>query len=698
MSIDEETLVNEFGKDRVKFMKTNENLPSKLSQIDKSEYKNISAKSALGAELKSLPNVLRASEVGDLVGFFDSKTAKRIKCSPQMIKQEPGINEKWSYVMESAVYPQMPNGGRDSLGNIFMMWGTHHENSGLGTFLHHNPEFSYEDQGFTFVTPQILAKANLVDCITEEPILDLPFDLGATPDGKVTRINKATGKTETFTCEWKCPAAYLPLSNTEFPGISVWFNQNSGPYKQPKHYHIGQIMLQLLACELDESFYGSWSLLKGMTVWKFKKDTKYLSMLLTLLKHVYLKFVTPVVKSWKAPSADNKINVTMDMWKRVPVGYFTNAQLCTDSKIRKLHDEFVAYTIQIVDMEIPSVAKRFAHYEDTFEVTTAILNRRDNHLNMTAPLATTNTTADDVMDIDDDDDGMMIRKGMSISDYTKKLHSDAIMTASEGGKGDKKQLFRNEPMFPNAPPEIPDYAMVGLYAHIHIKEKCQNWKDLGIGWPSKATDINIRINNMEVMMNLIFMRPFAAMVHVLGETQEKHKPIDSHPNVIMWKLANIEKFMVNILRANYVIEEKLKKMNPNLAPEEFEEATRQHTRCMYFEALHRIHPEISMYDIENDYEAMFRQNENHEKAVMEHLERAYKALDDKYHQSLTIVDNTFVHVPDNLLKMPSAYPHMQCLLDVINSNKFDVYQKFFAFAITTTNVLRIINIKECKKH
>jgi len=696
MAIDKDTLTQEFGSGRVKW-KVATHLPASLAQVPKSEYKNIPADSPLGIELKSLTNVLRASDLGELLGLFDGKTAKKTGCTAQMIKREPGNNEKWAFVLETAVYPALPQGGRDALGNIFMMWGTHHENNGIATFMHHNPEFVYEDQGFTYVTNDILARAKLTDLVTGEPFTELPFDLGATPDGFFRRFNKATQQWEVFNCEIKCAANYLPLSGTEFPGISVFFNPKTGPYKKPKAYHLGQIMTQMLACETEQSFYGCWTLLNGMQVWHFKKDRKYLSMMLTLLKHVYVKFVVPVVNASRE-NAQNRLHVSMDLWKRVPTGYFENPTLGADAKIRKIYEQFVAHTIKITDMELPDIAKPYALYSDTFEVTEAILQRRDAALNSvykmdtnlypTTPSLETTPSQQDV-EMDDEDEGIAGSKGMSIDEFTKKMYSDAVIKQAVESGG-KRATFRNEPTFPNVPPEIPDYATLALYVEIHVKGNMDNWRELGIGWPSGATDLRCRIANVEIVMNLIYLRPFTEMMHVLGATQEKHKKFEQHMNVVMWKLTNIERYLVGALHTHYAVVKDL-----SGPADEAEQTTRDRMRALYFKALHMIVLGATEKEIEERYEAMFTavSSDEHESVVRNHLDEGYKALDNMYHGSLQIVNNAFVHKADPLLKLPSAYVHLQCLFNVLKDDKFDLYQKFFAFAITTNHVLRIINKK-----
>jgi len=100
-----------------------------------------------------------------------------------------------------------------------------------------------------------------------------------------------------------------------------------------------------LACEKKIAFWGCWTLTGGMRVWKIRKSTEYLNLMLTVLIHLYETFVL-----------QDKV---------VPDDYFCDID--TPPEARAIHERLVNLTADIIDMKRPDIAELYKEYpaEDT---------------------------------------------------------------------------------------------------------------------------------------------------------------------------------------------------------------------------------------------------------------------------------------------------------------------------------------------
>ena len=222
-------------------------------------------------------------------------------------------------------FPQYPD---DALSHTFMVWGTTHENNALATFMEEfGDTFDCYEQGLTFVTPDILLRAQLRNLLTGEIITSLPFLLAASPD-TVLVYKKGPRKGERVTGEWKSATGYIPAGGIF--GISFSFRIAAQPYENPKAYYYLQKLKQMLACETRETQFGCWTYPNGMNVWEVAYNKRHVELYVTLLLHLFARGSPP------------------------PVGYFYNTgpDDCKDEHVRALSRELDDATLAFIDLPI----------------------------------------------------------------------------------------------------------------------------------------------------------------------------------------------------------------------------------------------------------------------------------------------------------------------------------------------------------
>jgi hypothetical protein len=283
-----------------------------------------------------MPLSISASRLHAFLLMGHGITGKELELSPGMCIPEYSVSQSetqydptWNTFYLKAIEPRMPGYPDDIFSHAFMLGGVKNENGVLNTFLSaHEGEFVYRDQGSTFITPEILERCNLTNLITKERIRSLPFLMSASPDGLIKRRDNP--QAEWMTCEWKAATMFLPVGK-EYPGIEFFFQEKTKPYKTPKNYYKPQIAVQQLVCETQSTMFGCWTLFQGMRVWRIERNNKYLSLMLTLLIHLFERFMNP------------KTARESDLGK-VPICYFTKPELCGQD-VFILYKEFKALTL-----------------------------------------------------------------------------------------------------------------------------------------------------------------------------------------------------------------------------------------------------------------------------------------------------------------------------------------------------------------
>jgi hypothetical protein len=224
----------------------------------------------------------------------------------------------------------------DLFSHMFMRWGSAKELNALVTFMAScapdlaratpdNPCYDFTDRGLVYLTPDVMARAHQAgvrNMLTGQPF-SLAFLLAASPDGII--VDRATG--ERFNCEWKAATAFKPARD-KYAGLTFLFDYATKPYPKIKSYYIPQMMLQMLVCETRKCKFACWTYgPNGMNVWEVYFNVEYVSLMLTILDHLYETFI-----------AHNR---------DVPVGYFAAAPM----NVREMYERFIVLTLAIVDME-----------------------------------------------------------------------------------------------------------------------------------------------------------------------------------------------------------------------------------------------------------------------------------------------------------------------------------------------------------
>jgi hypothetical protein len=261
------------------------------------------------------------------------KTGRRLELTPAMILTAPpppggGVDPEWEVFFNKRVNRFFPPYPDDVLSHTFMVWGTTHENNALATFMEEfGDTFDCYEQGLTFVTPDILARAELRNLVTGEIITSLPFLLAASPD-TVLVYKKGPRKGERVTGEWKSATGYLPGAGIF--GVTFNFRFTAKPYEKPKGYYYLQKLKQMLACETRETQFGCWTYMNGMNVWEVPYNKRHVEIYVTLLLHLFARGEPP------------------------PIGYFydTGPAGCKDQQIRALARELEDGTLAFMELPI----------------------------------------------------------------------------------------------------------------------------------------------------------------------------------------------------------------------------------------------------------------------------------------------------------------------------------------------------------
>jgi len=305
------------------------------------EFKNIDQGHKAWMDARtSLPLNFSASNMWKYLCMGHSMTAARIGVSEGMTSRpsrgRDGLqyDETWHHIYLKSKDLRMPAPPNDVMSAVFMRAGVINENSVLDAFLHTHQEYNYSDQGSTYLLPEIMQRSGLLNLVTNEPIRSLPFIISASPDG----ILKTETSNERITCEWKAATMFLPCTNSarnpvKYPGVEFFYNPKAAPYDKPKHYYKPQIALQQLCCETNKTFFGCWTLTKGMNVWQIQRDQEYINMMFTIILHLFETFMND------------------DRQGRVPINYLNTDELGCPVAILNLYERFIQRTIQFGDVE-----------------------------------------------------------------------------------------------------------------------------------------------------------------------------------------------------------------------------------------------------------------------------------------------------------------------------------------------------------
>lgn len=296
-----------------------------------------------------VPLTISASKLHAYLLMGHTKTGKRMKLKGGMLipnKESkyftPQFDPTWEIFYLKAAYPGMPDYPNDTISWAFMRAGVVNENCALNTFLAYNVDsngdclYEYKDQGSTFVTPELLQKYKLKNAITGLIILFLPFLLSASPDGLLRLIKGG----QWMNCEWKAATMFLPNTAMFYALFSFFMRKDAKPYDSPPLYYVLQYQLQGFVCDTEYTIFGCWTLDGGMNVWRVERNLEFISIMFTLLMHLYYEFVCPDPNAgWTRRKSASRVG-------KVPIGYFTDADMC-GRDIFNLYEKFCCMTEDI---------------------------------------------------------------------------------------------------------------------------------------------------------------------------------------------------------------------------------------------------------------------------------------------------------------------------------------------------------------
>lgn len=236
---------------------------------------------------------LTGSTVARYVGIHDSTAAAELDLPPSMHVTDE-FNDAWDHVMLQLKYGWMPSKFFDQPGATFAMWGKWHENNCLASFLRENEDWTHYECGLTIIDDAMLDKRGLVDLLNDGASLaPFPIELGDSPDGLVMGPDEKTGELIYRAVEFKTGTQFLPDNSSPYPLGQYRMRKvaHTYPYPRIKPYYVQQCMFHMLALDVDECVFASWTFGGGMKTWIIKFSPEYLSILLSLLKYICTEFV-----------------------------------------------------------------------------------------------------------------------------------------------------------------------------------------------------------------------------------------------------------------------------------------------------------------------------------------------------------------------------------------------------------------------
>ena len=273
---------------------------------------------------------LTGSVSAALAGFHDAKAGAKLRV-PKSMWVHGGTNGQWDDFLDRARTPGMPSTNLDPPGNFNAAGGKYKEAGVVGTLLEAVPTMHFREVGAIVIDAHHLMHFNLMDLMTNQRIVDLPYRLVISPDGDLTLPldpSNPDGPTIEAAAEIKAPTYFGVKNSSPFFGLD-FYPKGSGcaPYPHPKEYYLPQVFLEMLALKRRHNLFVSYTLSMGAVAWIVEMDERYLSLLLTVFNFLYRTFAS--------------------LNKPVPTDYFLN--LSQRSPIRILYEELLELTVQTCD-------------------------------------------------------------------------------------------------------------------------------------------------------------------------------------------------------------------------------------------------------------------------------------------------------------------------------------------------------------
>lgn len=267
------------------------------------------------------------STIAKYAGLHDIKAAKYLKLPPTMhVTTE--YNEDWDLFALREKHGYLPNKSFDQPGAVFAKWGKWHEDNCLAAFLASNVGWTHQECGLTVITDDMLEKRGIYDVFNgDNPIGPFPIQLADSPDGVAYGPDRDTGEIVRRGCEFKTGTPFIPKSKASYPLAEFFMRavDSVKPYPAVKPYYVQQCFFHMLALEVDECYFVSWTYGGGMRTWLIRFSLEYVSLLLSIIKFIYLEFVCK--------------------GKRVPTDYFMDTK---DKTLRAAYMRLLDMTNNIV--------------------------------------------------------------------------------------------------------------------------------------------------------------------------------------------------------------------------------------------------------------------------------------------------------------------------------------------------------------
>lgn len=261
--------------------------------IPPERYKEISQGHPAWKAIRKIPRVT-GSTVAKYAGMHDVEAAKYLGL-PKTMHVTDMYNEDWDLFRLRLKHGYLPNIGFNQPGAVFCKWGNSHENNCLGCFLAQNPDWVHQECGLTVITDEMLQARGVYDVFdNNKPIGPFPVQLADSPDGIAFGPDPETGQTIRRACEFKTGTPFIPKNNSPFL-LSEYFMrkvESVKPYPAIKPYYVQQCFFHMLSLEVDECYFVSWTYGGGMNTWILKFSVEYVSILLSIIKYVYTRFVS----------------------------------------------------------------------------------------------------------------------------------------------------------------------------------------------------------------------------------------------------------------------------------------------------------------------------------------------------------------------------------------------------------------------
>lgn len=179
-------------------------------------------------------------------------------------------------------------------GGIRMSWGSAQEHGTVATLMLHHPGSVAEEVGLCVVDHDLIPE--------QWNVGPLP-PLGASPDGIITmdttwfrgatRKNKKESKRERLIVEVKNSSPF----RKQFKGGGNLFEvSDRDPHDFPPPYHMPQLQVEMLACNVKGGLLCMQSATRGVRVFFVQRDDDYCAAMLGILSDLYTQFVLPGVE------------------------------------------------------------------------------------------------------------------------------------------------------------------------------------------------------------------------------------------------------------------------------------------------------------------------------------------------------------------------------------------------------------------